>query len=114
MSDETPIFTRTFDMLTWLLPITNHFPRAHRNTATKRLLDAAFNLREHLEAANHRLGAARMECLNAADEDLDNLRLYIRLAVQWHWLNDGQYHHVSTMLAEIGRLLGGWKKVTHP
>lgn len=29
---EMPIFTRTFDFLTWLLPITNHFPTAHRNT----------------------------------------------------------------------------------
>jgi hypothetical protein len=27
---EMPIFTRTFDFLTWLLPMTNHFPRVHR------------------------------------------------------------------------------------
>ena len=39
---EMPIFTRTFDFLTWLLPATNNFPRAQRGTATKRLLDAAF------------------------------------------------------------------------
>ena len=25
------IFTRTFDLLTWFLPATNHFPRAHPN-----------------------------------------------------------------------------------
>jgi hypothetical protein len=47
---EMPIFTRTFDLLTWLLPATNHFPRAHRHTATKRLLDAAFDLRYDLMA----------------------------------------------------------------
>ena len=47
-----PIFTRTFDLLTWLLPATNHFPRAHRHTFTRRLLDAAFDLRERLEEAN--------------------------------------------------------------
>jgi hypothetical protein len=39
MSDqEMPIFTRTFDFLTWLLPATHHFPRAHRFTFTRRLL----------------------------------------------------------------------------
>ncbi len=114
MGEETPIFTRTFDMLSWLLPVTNNFPRAHRHTATKRLLDAAFDLREHLEAANHRLGKARLEYLDAADQDLDNLRLYIRLAAQWDWLTEGQYLHVAAMIAEIGRLLSGWKKVTHP
>ncbi len=49
---EMPIFTRSFDFLTWLLPVTNHFPRAHRHTFTNRLLGAAFDLREQLEAAN--------------------------------------------------------------
>ena len=49
MSNQSmPIFTRTFDFLTWLLPATNHFPRAHRFTFTQRLLNAAFDLREHL------------------------------------------------------------------
>lgn len=42
---EMPIFTRTFDFLSWLLPMTNHFPRSHRHTFTRRLLDAAFDLR---------------------------------------------------------------------
>lgn len=36
------------------------------------------------------------------------LRLYLRLAHHWNWLSDGQYQHVSAMVAEIGRLLGGW------
>jgi hypothetical protein len=60
---EMPIFTRTFDFLTWLLPMTNHFPHAHRHTFTRRLLDAAFDLRERLEEANLRRGTARIERL---------------------------------------------------
>ena len=111
-SSEMPIFTRTFDFLTWLLPATNHFPTAHRHTFTKRLLDAAFDLREQVEAANHRMGRERLVYLNAADESLDKIRTYLRLAVKWEWLTGGQYHHVAEMTAEIGRLLGGWKKVT--
>ena len=57
---EMVIFTRTFDFLSWLLPRTNDFPRAHRHTFTRRLLDAAFDLREHLEVANLRRGNERM------------------------------------------------------
>ena len=64
---EMVIFTRTFDFLTWLLPMTNHFPRAHRHTYTQRLLDAAFNMRERLEEANLRKGRARLERLHMAD-----------------------------------------------
>jgi hypothetical protein len=106
------IFTRTFDFLTWLLPATNKFPRAHRHTFTRRLLDAAFDLRERLEEANLRRGSERLERLRLGDEALARVRVYLRLAVRWEWLSDRQYGHVSEMVAEIGRLLGGWKKTT--
>lgn len=109
---EMPIFTRTFDFLTWLLPATNHFPRAHRHTFTQRLLDAAFDLRERLEEANWRQGSARLEKLREADEALSKVRLYLRLAYRWQWLTPGQYQHAAAMTTEIGQLLGGWKKKT--
>ncbi len=111
-AQEMPIFARTYDFLTWLVPATNHFPRAQRHSFTQRLLDAAFDLRERLEEANLRQGAARLERLDRADEALARARLYIRLAARWGWLSAGQYAHVSTMTVEIGKLLGGWKKVT--
>ena len=109
---EMPIFTRTFDFLSWLLPVTNHFPRAHRHTVTQRLLDAAFDLRERLEEANARQRGGRLDRLARADEALARVRLYLRLAARLGWLSGGQYHHVAEMVGEIGRLLGGWKKVT--
>jgi hypothetical protein len=31
MTQEMPIFTRTFDFLTWLLPATNNFPRTYHS-----------------------------------------------------------------------------------
>lgn len=107
-----PIFVRTFDFLSWLLPATNHFPRAHRHSFTQRLLDAAFDLRERLEEANVRKGAARLERLDRADEALDKVRLFLRLAVRWEWLTGSQYEHVAEMVTEIGKLLGGWRRVT--
>jgi hypothetical protein len=109
---EMVIFTRTFDLLSWLLPATNNFPSAHRHTFTRRLLDAAFDLRELLEAANHRHGRERQMKLSEADEALDRVRVYVRLAVRWEWLTKGQYQHVAAMLTEIGKLLGGWRKAT--
>jgi hypothetical protein len=110
--EELVIFTRTYDLLTWLLPHTNHFPRAHRHTFTQRLLDAAFDLRERLEEANLRQGPARRERLRLADEALVKVKLYLRLATKWGWQTEAQYHHAAGMLVEIGRLLGGWLRVT--
>ena len=109
---EMPIFTRTFDFIAWLLPVTNHFPRAHRHTATQRLLDAAFDLRERLEEANLRSRGERLSRLVEVDEALARVRVYLRLVARLGWLSAGQYEHVAGMVGEIGRLLGGWRKVT--
>jgi hypothetical protein len=53
-------------------------------------------------------GSRRQSALQDADAALDRLRLYLRLAHVWGWLNDGQYAHVSAQVAEFGKLLGGW------
>jgi hypothetical protein len=53
-----------------------------------------------------------LERLALADEALARVRVYLRLAVSWNWFSSGQYQHVAVMVAEIGRLLGGWHKAT--
>ena len=69
---------------------------------------AALDCQEAVFSAQTLRGAPRQAALARADAALSALRLYLRLAHRWHWLNDGQYAHVSTLVAEVGRLLGGW------
>ena len=106
--EDLIILSRVFDLLEWLVPKGEAFPRAFRSTVTARLLGAALDVSEQLLDAQSRRGAARRDRLARADATLNKLRLYLRLAHRWHWLSDGQYEHVSRMVAEIGRLLGGW------
>jgi hypothetical protein len=112
MSDEMVIFTRTYDLLNWLLPKSERFPKLYRSTVTQRLMDAALNFQEALLEAQVYQDKIRLRHLKAADVHLNKLRLYLRLAHQWRWLNAGQYEHASRMAAEIGRLLGGWIRQT--
>jgi len=109
---EMPICAKTYDFVGWLVPMTNHFPRLHRHTVTRRLLDAALDFQECLLEANSRRGRARLDLLVQADGHLSKIRLYLRLVHRWQWINAGQYEHASRMVAELGRLLGGWQKVT--
>ena len=116
MDQDMVIFTRTFDLLEWLLPKSERFPRAYRSTVTRRLMNAALDLQEALAAAEARAGRARLAALRDADAALGRLRIYLGLAHRWRWLSDGQYAHVGGMVGEIGRLLGGWikaAKATH-
>jgi hypothetical protein len=107
---EMPLFTRTFDFVAWLMPVSNHFPRSQRFLVTKRLLDAGLDFQEAIVRANHERGTERQRSLKRADELLDRVRLYLRLAERWQWLSGGQYHHAAAMVAEMGRLLGGWQR----
>ncbi|MBY0474654.1 MAG: diversity-generating retroelement protein Avd [Nitrosomonas sp.] len=110
MTQDLVLLTRLFDLLTWLLPKTEHFPKVYRQTVTQRLMNAALDCQEAVFSAQSSRDARRRAALQDADAALSRLRLYLRLAHQWHWLNDGQYTHVSTQVAEIGKLLGGWIK----
>lgn len=109
---EQPLFTKTIDFLVWLTQAVNHFPRLHRHTITRRLLDAALDFQEAILDANSRRGPARLEWLMIADAELDKVRLYLRLTHRMTWLSPGQYEHASRMVTEIGRLLGAWLKST--
>lgn len=107
------IFTRTYDLITWLLPHCERFPRAQRFVVTQRLTDAALDFQERLIEANHQPpGAGRLALLREADAELSKLRLYVRLAFRWQWLSESQYEFVSEQIADIGKLLGGWLKQT--
>lgn len=110
MSDEMVIFTRTYDFISWLLPMTMNFPRSQRFIVTGRLQAAVLNFQELIIEANAQRGARRAEKIRAADAELLKVRLYLRLCERWEWLSRGQYQHGSKMIAEIGKLLGGWLK----
>ena len=55
---EMPIFTRTFDFLSWLLPETNNFPRAHRHRFLAALAVDGYRLGGGGPVAGVELGAA--------------------------------------------------------
>jgi four helix bundle protein len=109
-ANDMVIMTRTFDMLTWLIPACEQFPKAQRFVVTQRLTDAALDFYESIIQANNHHNQVRLTHLRDASANLDILRVYLRLAYQWQWLSHGQYEHISKMVEEIGRLLGGWIK----
>lgn len=106
---ESPIFSKTYDLVLWLLPQATKFPRAHRFGLGERIIRQVLDFQETLLKA----GLSKRErpaMLDEADVQLALLRQNLRLCKDLDLIKMNQYEHVSTMLAEIGRLLGGWKK----
>ena len=107
--NESPLFTRTHDLLLWLMQVTRKFPREQRFVLARRLQDQAFAFQDALIAASLDK-RRRLEHLGQADISLTGLRKSLLLCHSMQLLSDGQYRHVSAMVAEVGRLLGGWRK----
>lgn len=103
---ESPIFVRTYDWLRWLLPVTLTFPKSQRFLMAQRLQQKSLDFYDHLVAAGRRVEIA--ENLQQADVLLEQIRLNIRLCRDLKLIGPRQYEHAARLLAEIGRLLGGW------
>lgn len=110
---ESPIFVRVQETTAWLLAATRKFPREQRFVLAQRVVQQAFAVQDALIAAalDRNKQAAH---LLAADIALTGLRKSLQLCHELHYLSDGQYMHVSRMVQEVGRLLGGWRKKSGP
>ncbi len=111
--EESPIFAKTYEMLAWLFPVTARFPKSRRHSLTEKTENTALELFHCLVRANTVRGAERREALTAADAELQTLRVLLRLAKDLGDLSIRRYGHVSRLLAEIGKLLGGWLARSH-
>lgn len=107
MSSESPIFSQTYDLLRWLLPLVAKMPREHRGGLARRIPEAAFAFQRLLVAATKPPGPAT-SALREADVALGELRLLLRLARDLQALSFKQYEEGARRSTEIGRLLGGW------
>ncbi|MDQ2996831.1 MAG: diversity-generating retroelement protein Avd [Chloroflexota bacterium] len=108
--NEIPIFAKTYDLLLWLVPATLKYPREHRFALAIRTQEAAFEFNELIVLA--RKTPDKRDLLLRADAQLEQLRLYLRLAHDLKLLTLRQYEYVSRDVSAVGALLGDWMKRT--
>jgi hypothetical protein len=103
---ESPLFMKTRDFIVWLFGQTAGFPRRYRHTLTERLENSAL-------AFQRRLGRATIlkehAALAEADFELWQMRQLLRIAHELNVLPARLLEHAFNALAELGRLLGGWR-----
>jgi hypothetical protein len=104
---ESPIFIKSYEMLSWLLHHTGKFPKSQRFVMAKRMEEAALDFHDMIVKASKGLSG---QALEEADFHLARLKIYNRLCKDLKLHSFAQYEHLAGMLEEIGKLLGGWKK----
>lgn len=109
MTRQAPIYVRTHDLLDWLVPHLEGWPRPQRFFLARQALESATQFYRLLLRARKVRGDDRRRVLLDADVELETLKALLRLGQERRYMNLGQYQHVSVMLADIGRQLGGWR-----
>ena len=107
---ESPLYVRTYDLLLWLIPQSQKFPREYRFTVSEHIQELLIAFQDNLISAGKKKGEARKKSLQDADIQLEQLRFWIRFARDKELLKLRQYEHVIKMVNEVGRLLGAWLK----
>ena len=107
---QSPLYTRTYDLLLWLIPQVLKFPRIHRFGIAERIQDTLLDFQDNLTAAGKVQAHDKLQLLRDADVQLEQIRVWIRFCRDLKLITINQYEHVSRMISEVGRLLGGWIK----
>jgi hypothetical protein len=108
MTESSPIFAKTFQLMLWLMRFTEKFPKSERFRLAMRLNDSLFNFHQDLLEAVY--CDDKRSALLRADIELAKLRVYDRLCRELELSSMKQYEFFTNQVVEIGRLLGGWEK----
>jgi hypothetical protein len=105
---ESPLFSKTYEFIAWVIPVTVRFPRSQRFVMAEVIQKEAIQFQALIIEASHhhQPGATLLE----ADSELDKLRTHLRLSKDLALISFNQYEHAARLLTEVGKLLGGWMK----
>jgi 23S rRNA-intervening sequence protein len=106
-----PALEAMYQLLVWLIPTIDNFPRARKFVLGDRIETAALDVLDQLIAAT--FTKSRDAALANANLGLDRLRFLIRLSQDLRLIDLKRYEHAARGIDDIGRMIGGWKKAHH-
>ena len=100
------------ELLVWLVPELDRFPRVRRFTLGERLEARLLAVLEALVQAAYTRD--KRAALTRANLDLELARHLWRLAYELRAINVGRFEHGAGLMLDLGRQVGGWLKSARP
>ncbi|MDP3995778.1 MAG: diversity-generating retroelement protein Avd [bacterium] len=108
MLQDLVIFQKVYDLILWLYPTVNKFPKSQRFVLGQQIENTVLEILKGIIQANQE--SNRPPYLKQISVDLDKLRILIRLSKDLKFISIRQYQFVAEKINEIGKILGGWMK----
>jgi hypothetical protein len=96
------------DLLTWLIPLLDHFPRNRRFTLGERLENSLLEILELLVEAAY--SKTKQQALQRANLRLAVVRHLWRMAHELETIPGKRYAHGAKLMDDLGKQIGGWAK----
>jgi len=97
-----------YDFALWMLNHTSKFPKSSRFSVSVRIENLILDMLGGIIIANRR--QKKEGKLFEIDENLERLRILIRLSKDMKFLSPQSYEYAAKQLNETGKMLGGWIK----
>lgn len=110
MCEQLLIYQKTYDLVLWLYPLINRLPKSHKHILGKEIEQLAIKLLLDILNANKARGSQRTVLQLKVSEDLDSVRILVRLCKDLKLISIKQYTTAAEKINEIGRILHGWIK----
>ena len=106
--DKLIIFQKIYDFLLLLYPLINKIPKSHRLVLGRGIEEIGLNLLLLSIEANKIRDDTRRVVQLKISEELDKIRILIRLTKDLRFMSISQYQYAAEKVNEIGRILNGW------
>lgn len=107
---ELPVINRTQELYEAVLKITEKLPALRQQTIGKRLENSILLLLELLIMAKHAPSAHKGAYLIKASAQAEIVQFQLRILLTQKLANETTLHQLQAKVAEIGRMLGGWRR----
>lgn len=104
------VVERTHALIAWILPAVARFPRAHRYSLGSRIEARVYGILERLVRAAYLDRSRKGIALDDANIEVEVLRHEFRIVFSLRLVSAGQVEHATSMLDEVGRQIGGWRR----
>lgn len=108
MFQDLVIFQKVYDLILWLYPTVNKFPKSQRFVLGQQIENTVLEILKGIIQANQE--SNKTPYLKQISVDLDKLRILIRLSKDLKFISLRQYQFAAEKINEIGKILGGWIK----
>lgn len=108
MTENLPIFEKTYRLILWLYPTINKFPKSQRFVLGQQIENTALSILTGIIISNAERD--KLVALKRVSASLDTLRILIRLAKDLKFISVQQYLFAAERVNEVGKMLGGWMK----